>query len=325
MKGSHLYLEQLKVFVDLVETRSFSKAAARHYLTQSAVSQQVAFLERHFGKKLVERGRGRFALTEEGEIFEKSCRSILEQYQQVLDKLRSKPKELTGTVLIETVYSIGLHTLVPYLHSFMKNHPGVNLRVEYRHFSQIYEDVLKGACHIGLVAFPRQHPALNVTPFVDEKMVMVCAADHALAKKKKIAMKDLQDQRFITFDHNIPTRQAVDRMLSLANVQVKVGQEFDNIETLKKAVEIDGSLTILPEGTAENERRAGALAVVPFSDGPYLRPVAALVRKDATLSRASETFLESLKSRKTKKPDTAEAASGKKEKAEKSDKPVAAA
>jgi len=298
MKGSHLYLEQLRVFVDLVDTRSFSKAASRHYLTQSAVSQQVAFLERHFGKKLVERGRGRFALTEAGENFVKSCHKILEEYQKVLDQLRQDPKELTGTVLIETVYSVGLHTVVPYVRHFMKMHPGVNLRLEYRHSPQIYEDVLKGTCQVGLVAYPRQHPGLEAIPFAEEKLVIVSSPDHALAKKKKLTIKDLQGQSFITFDTNIPTRRAIDRILSENNVQVKVVQEFDNIETLKKAVEIDSAVAILPEGTVDLERKAGTLVQIPIQGGPYLRTVAALVRQDAELSRAALALLDIFQKRK---------------------------
>ena len=298
MKGSHLYLEQLRVFVDLVETRSFSKAAARHYLTQSAVSQQVAFLERHFGKKLVERGRGRFALTEAGEVFVKACNSMLNEYQNVLDSLRSKPKELTGTVLIETVYSVGLHTMVPFMKAFMKTYPGVNLRLEYRHSTQIYEDLLKGACHIGLVAYPRQHPAIESQVFAEEKLGVICGPDHPFADRKKISLKELQGQRFISFDQNIPTRRAIDRLLAAEGVQVTVVQEFDNIETLKKAVEIDSSLAILPEGTAEQERKSGSLVHIPIQGGPYTRPVAALMRKDAELSRAAQSFIQFLMRKK---------------------------
>jgi DNA-binding transcriptional LysR family regulator len=298
MKGSHLYLEQLKVFVDLVETRSFSKAAARHYLTQSAVSQQVAFLERHFGKKLVERGRGRFALTEGGEAFVQACHNILREYQSVLDQLRSKPKELTGTVLIETVYSVGLHTMVPYMRGFMKAYPGVNVRLEYRHSQQIYDDLLKGSCHIGLVAYPRQHPSIDCLPFAEEKLAVLCSPEHEFAAKKKVSLKEFQGRRFIGFEQNIPTRRAIDRIFSENGVQVAVVQEFDNIETLKKAVEIDSAISILPEGTAEQERKGGSLVQIPLLEGPFTRTIAALTRHDAHLSRAAQAFLEFLAKKK---------------------------
>jgi DNA-binding transcriptional LysR family regulator len=188
--------------------------------------------------------------------------------------------------------------MVPYMKAFMKNYPGVNLRLEYRHSGQIYEDLLKGTCHVGLVAYPRQHPALDALPFAEEKLAVICSPDHDIAKKKKVSLKDLQGQRFITFDQNIPTRRAVDRLLSTAGVQVTVVQEFDNIETLKKAVEIDHSVSILPEGTSEQERKGGTLVQVPLSGGPYSRTVAALTRHDAQLSRAATAFLDFLGKKK---------------------------
>jgi DNA-binding transcriptional LysR family regulator len=290
MKGSRLHLDIFKIFHDLAEMKSFSKAAACNYITQSAVSQQVTFLERHFGKHLIDRGKGRFALTEAGQALQEASRKMLEAYREVSDKLRQSG-EISGLVTVESVYSIGLHHLAIYVKTFMRRYPNVNLRVEYHRPDQIYADVLQGICDLGIVACPWRHPLLQVIPFRKERLVVICSPDDPLAGRRQIRFSDLERREFVAFNRGIPTRRAIDELLRAHHVLVNIVQEFDNIETLKRSVEIGAGLSILPDNTIAEEVRNKTLVSLSLAGGPYYRPTGMIYRKDRSLSRAARQFI----------------------------------
>jgi len=192
---------------------------------------------------------------------------------------------------VETVYSVGLHQLAPYLRSFMQRYPEVNLHVEYNRSNRVYSDVLSGVCDLGIVAYPWHHPSVNVIPFKQEKLVLICPPGHPLVKKRGIKMKDLEHQRFIAFDRDIPTCQAINRILRKFKVLVNVVHEFDNIETLKRSVEIGAGVSILPENTVTTEVRNGTLICVSLPEGPFYRPIGIIQEQRRSFSKATQEFI----------------------------------
>ena len=98
-----MHIETFKVFCDLIETTSFSEAAERNGISQSAVSQQIRALEDRFGVTLVERGRRNFAVTPEGEVFLKAAREILESYRGIEEELGAMRDIVSGRLTVETV------------------------------------------------------------------------------------------------------------------------------------------------------------------------------------------------------------------------------
>jgi DNA-binding transcriptional LysR family regulator len=105
----------------------------------------------------------------------------------------------------------------------------------------------------------------------------------------------LSGQKFIGFEPDIPTRKAIDKILKDHSVQVQNVMEFDNIETVKRAVEIDAGIAIVPQGTIQQEVANQTLAQVSIEDGEFFRPLAALVKKSKVLSPAMKQFLTVLK------------------------------
>src|SRR5438034_6600837 len=118
-------LTALELFCQVVETGSFSEAAAACYLSQSAVSQRVRALERHYGRVLLERGRGRSGAepTEAGQALYEGAREILEHAEALETRLRELEGEVAGTIRVATVYSVGLHSLPPHLSRFIALYP----------------------------------------------------------------------------------------------------------------------------------------------------------------------------------------------------------
>src|SRR5436189_2875509 len=290
-----MQIEMLKVFCDLAETESFTKAAQINNVTQSAVSQQISSLERIFKSLLIERSKKKFRLTREGQVLYEYSKQIISTYDALHSKLQEIKDIISGTIRIATIYSIGLHDLPPYLKKFLKTYPTVNVHVEYRRANQVYEDVLGNVVDLGLVAYPTRDSKLEVFPLRRDPLVLVCHPLHPFAKHKSIKLKALSGQKFIGFEPDIPTRKALDKILKENSVEVEHVMEFDNIETVKRAVEIDAGVAIVPQGTVVQEVWKQHLAQVSLDDGDFYRPLAAIYKKNKVLSPAMKQFLSILK------------------------------
>lgn len=286
-----MQIQTFKVFADLAETASFSRAAEINGITQSAVSQQMRTIEQRYHVKLVERGRKNFSLTPEGRVFLEASREILGTLEGLGARIHKLQNVVAGELRIATIFSIGLHELPPYLKNYRRSHPDVDVRVEYRRSSEIYGSVLEGRADVGLVAYPSQRRGLKVIPFWSDRLVLICPPGHPLASRRRIAFSALAGQKFIAFEPDLPTRREIDRKFRAAGVRVKLALEFDNIETVKRAVEVENAVSIVPETAVRHEVESGSLVAVEFDSKDMLRPLGALIRRSARISPALREFL----------------------------------
>jgi DNA-binding transcriptional LysR family regulator len=291
-----MQIESLQVFCDLAETESFTKAAQINKITQSAVSQQISSLERQFDSLLIERSKKKFRLTREGQVLYNFSKQIIQNYDSLHSKLQEIKDIISGTIRVATIYSIGLHDLPPYLKKFLKSHPTVNVHVEYRRSNQVYEDVLSNVVDLGLVAYPTRDSRLEIVHLRKDPLVLICHPQHPLAKSKSIKFKTLSGKKFISFEPDIPTRKALDKILRENAIAVQHVMEFDNIETVKRAVEIDAGVSIVPQGTVTQEVAKQTLVAIPLEGGDFFRPLAAIYKKSKVVSPAVKKFLAILKS-----------------------------
>ncbi len=289
-----MHIENLKIFSDLVESESFSKAAKLNGITQSAVSQQLRAMEKHFDSLIVDRSQKQFRLTREGQKLYDSSKEILHLYDSLVAELQEMKKVVSGSIRISTIYSVGLHELPPYMNAFMKTFPAVNVRVEYRRSNLVYEDVLQNAVDLGIVAYPIKNRQLEVIPFKKDKLILVTSPEHPLAQKHNVTLSSLKGQNFIAFDKDIPTRRAIDEIFRSAQIEMDPVMEFDNIETVKRAVEINSGIAILPASTIQLEEAKGVLRGIPFKGANYVRPIAIIHRKGRVLTPALKRFLDAL-------------------------------
>ncbi len=287
-------LTTLKIFRDLVETRSFSKSAALNAVTQSAVSQQIANLERRLKCLLVERGKKDFALTLEGQRFYDGCRSLTEVFDRMMAELQEMSQRVSGAVRVSTVYSIGLHELPPFIKQYLRQFPLVNMHVEYRRSNQVYQDVLENAADFGMVAFPEKRPHLEIRPFRRDRLVLICHPNHRLAASARIPIREVVGHKFVGFDPDVPTRRALDGIFRKHRIQIQQVMGFDNIETLKRAVEIDMGVSMVPLSTVTQEVRNNTLKVVDFTDEEIFRPLGIIYRRNRVLSPALKAFFQIL-------------------------------
>jgi DNA-binding transcriptional LysR family regulator len=284
-------IETFKVFRDLVETSSFSRAAEVNGITQSAVSQQVRAIERKFNVTLIDRGKRSLELTDEGRAFLAASRDILDAYENLGNRLESIRRVVEGEVRLATVHSIGLHELPPYLRASRKLHPGVEVKVDYCRYSEVYDSVRDGSSDLGLVAYPVRRPGLRVMTFWRDKLVLICAPGHRLARKKRARLADLVGEKFVAFEPDLPTRKEIDKRLRERGVRIRPILEFDNIETVKRAVAIEEAVSIVPEICVRDEVRGETLVAVEIDEPEMWRPLGALVQRAKEPETALKEFL----------------------------------
>jgi DNA-binding transcriptional LysR family regulator len=291
-----MHIESLKVFCDLVDLESFSLAAERNFITQSAVSQQVRALEDKFKRRLLERLRGRreIKLTPAGEVFYRESRKVLAAYDELHESLRGVVGKIGGTVKVATVYSVGLHELPSKVREFMTKFPEARIDLEYSRTTRVVRDVLSGAVELGVLAFPEPRRGLTLIQMPENRLVLIAPPDHKFARRSKMKVTDLDGEDFVLFERDVPTRKAMDKIFKTHGVEVKKVAEFDNIETIKRAVEVGFGLAIVPEPAVSEAKTAGSVAVIPLAEKYWVRTVGVIHRSDRTLSLAAKKFVELL-------------------------------
>jgi DNA-binding transcriptional LysR family regulator len=289
-----MQLETLKVFCDLVESGSFSQSAVRNFITQSAVSQQIRTLETRFNTSLLIR-EGRSARpTEAGRILYEGAREILDHFESIDLQLRMMGEEVTGTVRIATIYSVGLYEMSLAIKSFLKTYPKVNLHVEYSRANRVYEECQKGEADLGIVTYPKPRRGLQVIPLPADKLILICSPQHPFARRRRLDLRMLNDQNFIAFERDIPSRRAIDQIFRTNHIKVRVVMELDNIETIKRSVEIGAGVSIVPSSSVQREVQSGMLAQVHFARQTFLRPLGVVVKRNRPLIPAARKLIELL-------------------------------
>ncbi|CAI9084663.1 LysR family transcriptional regulator [Candidatus Methylacidiphilum fumarolicum] len=289
-----MQIETLKAFRDLVESRSFSKAAQLNKISQSAVSQQIRSLEERFGVPLIERGSRKVQLTKEGEILYHASKEIVDIYLKIEAKISEIKASISGLIRVSAIYSVGLHELPYYLKKFLKLYPEVNVRVEYRHSRQVYQDIAEGHSDIGIVAYPSPRKLIKIEPFRKDRLVVICSPSHRFSNLKEVGLEEISKEGFIAFSSDMPTRRELDKLFRDRGLEFRPVMEFDNVETVKRAVEIDAGVAIVPMATITQELKNGTLRMLELSGPPCYRPIGLLYKSGRMLTPAMRKFIELL-------------------------------
>ncbi len=290
-----MQLEALQIFCDVARYRSFSQAAAAHGVSQSAVSQVVSQLEKRIQGRLIDRSTRPLQLTALGHAYYDGCKELVQRYVELEASVRDAAAHRAGTVQVAAIYSVGLGDMGQYVERFRTEQPRARVNLEYLHPDRVVERVLDGTADFGLVSFPRSTREMDCLPWREEAMVLVCAPSHALASRQAVRPGDLEGQKYIGFDRDLRIRREVDRFLREHEVAVEVALEFDNIENIKKAVEIGAGVALLPEPTLRREVHSGALVAVPLAGCRFVRPLGIIQRRHHHLSATARSFLELLR------------------------------
>lgn len=289
-----MHIKSLKVFCDVVARRSFSRAADANGISQSGASQIVQQLEDSLGVKLIDRSKRPFVLTPEGVVYHEGCRKIVQRFYALEEEVRTLHQEVAGRVSVASIYSIGLSHLSHIVKQFLGQNPKSNVRVEYQHPNRVYELVDQDQVDVGLVSYPKSTRTIKSTVWRDEPMVLVCPPGSPFASRAAVDVHELHGVEMVGFDEELRIRRELDRALATVNVEPRVAMQFDNIETIKRAIEIGAGVGLLPEPTIDREVALGMLIGVPIEGISLRRPIGLLVRRGKVLGKTAKRFLQLL-------------------------------
>lgn len=291
-----MHLRSLKIFCDIVDKHSFSRAAEANGVSQSNASQVVHHLEEHLGVQLIDRSKRPFLLTAEGRRFHEGCRAIVQHYDDLEREVRSLHEAAASRLTVASIYSVGLAHMSGYLREFLAANPKADVRLEYLHPHRVYEAIESGAADLGLVSYPEESRSIVALPWRTERMVVVCHPQHRLAGAGRVTLDDLHDEEFVAFQEGLRIREEIDRSLREAGVETKVALEFDNIETMKRAIEIGAGISLLPEPTVARETESGVLVQLRLDGIALVRPLGIIHRRDRKLGETAAKFVALLQS-----------------------------
>ena len=289
-------IETLRIFCDVVRHQSFSRGAACNNVSQSAATQSVHRVEKHFGTRLVDRSKRPFVLTPEGQACHEGFREVLELYDTVDARVRSLRLEIAGTVRVAAIYSVGLHDMSRRMQEFMRLYPKAKVQLEYLGPTKVYDAVQNAEVDLGIVSYPAESADIKMIPLRSEDMVLVCLPDHPLAKEHEVSVSQIRGAEFVGFSRDLIIRKEIDRHLRKQEVSVHMVMEFDNIETIKQAVQIGSGISILPKPTVLLENKAGSLVAVPLAGRPLTRPIGIIHRQRKIFTPTAMRFIELLQS-----------------------------
>lgn len=287
-------IESLKIFCDVVRKRSFSKGAALNSVSQSAASQVVCNIEKRLGVKLINRSKRPLSLTPEGQIYYDGCRNLISQYAFLESRIHSLHDDSLNSVTVASIYSVGLYDMSRYERRFSEIYPNGKVKIEYMHPDKVYERVLNEDADFGLISFPRPSRNLKVVPWKNEQMVLVCSPEHRLAKYERIDIRELNGESFIAFEQGLDIRKKVEQYLRSRYVDVRIVMEFDNIEAIKRGIEINAGVSILPRPSIANELILDSLVEVQIEGSEFVREMNIICRRGRILTPAAASFLKLL-------------------------------
>ncbi|MBL0386602.1 LysR family transcriptional regulator [Tumebacillus sp. ITR2] len=280
----------LLVFVTVAEKKNFSRAAEALSLTQPAISQQIQSLEDYYGTKLFERTSKRVELTRAGEVllpFAKEILNVSAVAKGALDDLVGK---VTGKLTIGATFTIGEYILPLVLAQYTKSFPDVEVSVLIANTEEIGEKALDHSIDIGLVEGRLVHRNLNLTPLMEDEMVLFAPAGHRLAGQA-VTREELSREPYILREPGSGTRVIAEEVLvKLGVVPAKVFS-MGSTQSIKEAVEAGMGLAILSKWCIRKELLYGTLVQLTPDGFSFTRPLQVLERSGHFQTKAVEEFL----------------------------------
>lgn len=290
-------ISQLKIFADLANTGSFSEAARLNGISQSAVSQLMRALEKEFSAPLVDRTQKRFTLTPEGLVLQRRAREIHALYEKTRIELLEQRNIVSGTVRVGVIPSVASGAAFSgILRRFMEANPQVALQLSGDFGASISKKIASGTLDIGIVVAEKKARAEDLFPLYDEALVAVFAPSNTLAQQETVSLQELKTFPFLSYTEELAMRRIVDAAFRAASLECVPAKTFNSIEVLKRAVELNSGVAIVPVSAVRAEVSARTLAARKIrGTAPLVRSIAAITRKNRPLTPAMQKFIETLK------------------------------
>jgi len=283
-------LSQLEVFLAVARERRFSRAAAKLFRTQSAVSQTIRKLEDELGEALFDRSSREGILTDAGKVLYEYAEKLINLRGEAAESL-GELRELQKGKLAIAANEFTVLYLLPVLAEFRRLHPMIKITVERALGSHIPDDVLRYAAEFGVLSYEPQEPNLrSVVVYLDE-LVFVVPPNHPLATAPRVSIRQLGVESFVAHIVSSPYREKVIQLFKTLKTPLHMGVELPTLQAIKQFVAMGNGVALVPGISVENEVARGELVRIPVHELQLKRKLRLIFRKDANLSHAARAFL----------------------------------
>ncbi|HEY7170157.1 MAG TPA: LysR family transcriptional regulator [Vicinamibacterales bacterium] len=282
-------LTSLRIFLAVAEERSFSRAAAKVHRTQPAVSQAVRRLEDDLGEQLFDRSSKSGTLTDAGRVLQNYGQRLVRLAEETENSMRELRDLRRGRVLIGA-NEAAIHTLLPLMARFRQKVPDIAIDVRRVPARQIAVEVQQGSLDFGALTFrPAEEGLLEVAVGSDELVLLVPPA-HSLASRRSVTMEDVAGQAVVAHNDPSPARERVLRLFEQHRIPLNMSISLPSLDGIKRAVEMQLGVALLPRRCAVTEIASGRLVAIPVAGISRRRQVTLVCRK-AHRSHAANAFL----------------------------------
>jgi DNA-binding transcriptional LysR family regulator len=282
--------QQLRAFLEVAETRSFSEAAQRLHLTQPAVSKRIALLEQYLGTELFDRIGRHVSLTEAGQALLPHARSMAQQMLAAERSVRDLAGGVSGQLRLATSHHIGLRRLPPVLGHFKQAFEEVQVDIEFMDSEQAFEQIHQGETELAVVTLaPTRAANIIAMPLWKDPLKFMVCAEHPLAKAATTSLRELTQHAAILPGLNTYTGQIVKRLFDEHNLTLNVSMATNYLETIRMMASVGLGWTALPASMLDS-----SLLTLDVPGVTMERNLGVAYHRGRSLSRAARAFLAAL-------------------------------
>jgi len=283
--------QNLKAFIAVAQSHSFSAAADQLFLTQPAVSKRISLLEQQLDSRLFDRIGRQVTLTEAGQTLLPRAESIMRSIGEAKQEISDLQGQVRGRLKMVTSHHIGLHRLPNILRTYAKEYPNVEIDIQFKDSEEAYNRVLTGEYDLGVVTrAPNADPRIHSETIWHDTLVFVAAASHALSQKNPVTLMEISKYPALLPEKKFLTTRIIEDLFQQHKLEVRTLLSTNYLETIKALISAGYAWGVLPEIMLKDN----SLVRLPVKGITLSRDLDCIYHKERTLSNPVKAFLENL-------------------------------
>ncbi|MEM6821403.1 MAG: LysR family transcriptional regulator [Verrucomicrobiota bacterium] len=282
---------RLQAFVYLIDTQSFTTAAKRLGLTQSAVSHSIKVLEEDIGCPLIQRLGKTARPTEEGQKLYEMSQKILMDMSNIRQQLGSQATWTQNQLRIGATTSVCQYLLPSVIREFKESFPDCRIFVYPADSPQVTDSLQRNEIDIAIALKPMTNAPCDFRPLFEDQLYFMTGAMHPWATQGKATPADISKENFILYSQQSNTYRIIEDYFNQRSIQLHSSYQLGSLEVIKELVKVGVGVSVGSHWIAEKERKEGSIRLVTMGGSPLIRSWGILSRTNRRLSLVEETFM----------------------------------
>jgi DNA-binding transcriptional LysR family regulator len=283
--------EQLRTFMEVSRLRSFSRAAEKLNVTQPAISAQIRTLENEVGARLFDRDGGKVTFTAAGKLFEPFAEHCLQCHSHIVVAVGELHRTPRGEISVSANEATSLYVLPAVFAQFKRQYSRVGLSIVRADRVRTLESILSREVDFGVVSLPVRDARLTVDIVHRDEIVLVAPGNHPLTQRHIVKLEDILPHPLLLPKQG-RQRELIEELFRTNDAEPRVAMEVESSELLKRLIAAGLGIGFLPRSNVREDTKSGELKIVSVEGVRLNRELALVYRKDKTLTRAAQMFLE---------------------------------